>query len=223
MRDVKQPRHQAAMWFDGVNDYVKIPNNSVWPVSFTIVARVYLSATTSNFRILSARPSACYFELFVNAQLPQPKVSFFNGSLYPAGLITINRNQWYIIGATISNNNIVRYYVDGQFDSQWTLPITWKAYPFHVGRVSSFYSSGSLRNLRVYSRVLTDIEMLAPFQITDSIFIDIVGNGNTAAAWQDLSGGGNHGTVYGSPEQCLIHRRGAVIRTDANNQRYIVT
>ena len=31
------------------------------------------------------------------------------------------------------------------------------------------------------------------------------------------------GTVTGTQEQCLVHQRGAVIRTDGNNNRYIVT
>lgn len=39
--------------------------------------------------------------------------------------------------------------------------------------------------------------------------------------YSDITAAG--GSVVGNPEQCLIHQRGAVIRTDGNKNRYIVT
>ena len=38
------------------------------------------------------------------------------------------------------------------------------------------------------------------------------GNGVGVNNWGDVSGGGLDGSVQGTPEGCLVHRRGAVVR-----------
>ena len=80
-----------------------------------------------------------------------------------------------------------------------------------------------MKDFYLYHSVLSQAQILACANGShpNGFAFGVAGDGADAANWQDLSGTGNHGTVFNS-EQCLIHRRGAVIRTDGNGDRYTV-
>lgn len=77
------------------------------------------------------------------------------------------------------------------------------------GRSTSHFHKGVIRNVTIYDT----------FDLSGKL-AQYAGDGNTNAARLDQQGP-YHGTVSGSPEQCLVHRRGAVIRGVAEGNRYV--
>lgn len=218
---VKQPRHDAAMWF--FNNCVQIPNMFSGLDNFSIIAVIQTNTPNSYGRIISFRDFTVgtFFEIFLYTS----KLAFYSGGLYPTGATTIARLTPTIIGITVSQRRIVTYYINGQRDYQGIFSITWRNLP---GSIGAMYPSGTafngvIRDVVFFERTLSEAEMLTPYtQAPMLAFYE--GTGTLLTNWQDTSGNGYHATgIIGTAEQCLIHRRGAVIRTDGNNNRYIVT
>jgi hypothetical protein len=164
---------QAAIVFDGTNDYTVFPTSSLF------------SFTNANFSV------GCWFKSTQNIQyagflgqisqpvivsgwslqLHQGKIQMWLDSvLYPTPL-TYNDNNWHYALATISNistGNLI-IYVDGTQVYSTTVPnytTNTSTYPLWVGGWTggtSYLYNGSLSNVQIYNRILSATEITQNF------------------------------------------------------------
>lgn len=238
---VKFPRHTAAMWFDGSNDYVEhtAANFRSADTSGTVTAWVWFGVSgTYNILTSSYVLGTTYY---IALRITNGKVEITQRNNDTADLMrganVLTVNAWHHV-SLLSTGTSYQLYINAQSESLSVITGTntgdWFADTQNRGNLvigqlkrlsSSGFFHGGLRDVHVYNRALSQPEIAADMagSLQTNLVANWKGNGNTSANWQDLSGNGYNGTVNGSPEQCLIHQRGAIIRTDVNNNRYKVT
>lgn len=212
---VKQPRHDAAMWLDGVEDKVSsLPHPLV--TTYCEMSLDYFYApkpsggVVAHAIISGVSESNMRFGVIYRQDNPLLVLSWRQGvtNSHWSRLITLS------ILIYTWNHIIVRYWFDTSTadliinDTQYLgLSMSSVAYIepgaswIVGGREASLYAHGCIRNIMISNG--SDITTIA-------------GNGIESSNWAG-------GVIAGSPERCLVHVRGAVIRTDGNNNRYIVT
>jgi hypothetical protein len=208
-----QPLLNKALYFDGVDDYVGAPSLSMITKSVTSCGWVKVSPTSPTFSFLWRRFHASlgsfgvliYGGCFLGIIRTISEACTFTQPPYPFS------EQWYFVCHRFNRGTrIHELIVNGQvvasfrhpFDED--LPVLG---PFEVGRggtyPSWYYVRGLIAQVCVYNRVLSLAEiqhnMLNPNNpVRDSLVLwfdaratDMVNN----KVW-DLSGNGNHGTMY---------------------------
>lgn len=140
----------------------------------------------------------------------------------------------YSLTCTVEKPNttqaIIKMYLDGGQDGEtrnltllgdgecWTPDYGGEANNLNLGvsRGGDWFG-GNIRNACIYNRVLSlaEIAALADGQIVGSGLVcayRLLGDQIDGTMAYDSSGNGLHGTIYGSPELCQVHRRGRVIK-----------
>jgi len=213
-------RLRYAMYFDGVDDYIVVAYNpSINPGSevtiegwhyFTGSARGISGNKEYHYRLFDYDPQTNTYEWDIGSGSGWLVVYRFNPS------ITIN-NNWLHVASVIK-------WVEGWGKLYFNANLT-KTTSFTAGVVSgnsnnlyigSYDSTmnffkGFVSTIRLYSRVLSDSEILWNYQYPDNpvrnglvLWLqadpnnvkDIDGDG--ILEWIDLSGYGNHGKIYGA-------------------------
>ena len=227
-RGVKQPRHQAAMWFDGVNDYAATPYIPLNLQTLTICLRCWNAAYNAvsayhGWNIIILKSSTHYGIVRLADHSLLYMLYTPGGHIYTTIEAADAPYKTWLTLALIFNQGTLTAYCNGKttqnFLSGSLYNGGWGGFiGAYSGDTYKGYFNGIIDNVRFYNRALSVAECAAP-PVPDASWI----------AWDPTNKrlvnklGTYTPTTYGSPEQCLIHRRGAVIRTDANNQRYLVT
>lgn len=221
------PRLTPAMWFDEyqyvtMGDVYNFTGNFSLKFEFVLHAQEYYQIRQffskgvwnhfeNGFSFLTAKPSwhgygrlACTLGVNGTRHVSPVGTNYFNDSCLHTAVIAVDRQG--LLTVTIDGNLEISWDISG-FAGQSMETTS----PFCLGH----YSTVSYADLKGLVRNVEIVE-------DDVLVGQYHGNGNTDEAWQDLSGNGHHGTVIGSPELCLVHRNGPVIRTDSGGDRYIV-
>jgi hypothetical protein len=169
--------------FDGINDYVNIPNNSSQQIStnqITLAAWIKLSANVGNTqgRIICKQTVgngniSWGFELFGSGYGGSTgnQLVFHDSS----GTVSYNcissthleLNRWYYVAVT-DNAGQIRIYLDGQLDHSsntgYGIPGNISA-PIKIGCVESEkFFNGVIDNVRIYNRALSATEVSQLYQ-----------------------------------------------------------
>jgi hypothetical protein len=200
--------------FDGVDDYADAGVFTDLTGNFTVSTWVYINGTTSAVQDLVSKfggtAATTNFLLEVNSS--GTLVSFFVGDGNPsnAASATISLGQWYFVTGIWDGTN-TKIYLNGSFIANATTPLTPDVSGTHlfIGARSSGlrFTNGSLDEVRIYNRALSDEEVGKLYRETvpDNPDTGLVGywpmngkdiSGTTA---YDRSGKGNTGTLTNGP------------------------
>jgi len=123
----------------------------------------------------------------------------------------IYKDKWYFIAVTGNlTNNFFRIFIDGQLDSEgiYSQVNKWTATKLFIARWGGRYANILTTHVSLYNRALSDAEIKYlyhnPFDPLDEehlvLWLNPAGIDAAAGKWWDLSGKGNHGTIYGATE-----------------------
>ena len=166
-------RNGAALWFDGVDDMVVIPNDETLNVrtGFTIEARVNPSAL-SGYRnvILKGRPApggaagGLSYGLYVNNNTPNPAATINTGGadLTAPGISAVPINTWTHLAATYDGatlNLFVNGVLTGSRAASGLLAISADALTLGGNDIWGEFFAGAIDDVRIYNRALSGAEI----------------------------------------------------------------
>jgi len=164
--------------FDGSNDYVKLPNSSIFQLSnFTFNAWVKTSLTNTNQFIIdcSSNFSAGYgYSLRITSG---NKIRFwsYDATYYLDSITTVSTNTWYNITSTYDNTSgVQKIYINGILDLSNTaagFAISTISY-LQIGSAQIFgmYLGGNISYIQFYNRALSSTEILQNYNATKTRF-----------------------------------------------------
>lgn len=170
-------RNNRAVLFDGVNDYVTIPDvgPATWTEDFTISLWIYIPSTvTWNTSYLSNILGKGSFDrtLGIIRSTTENRVGIFcrgdnTSAIYSTIYSTINRNEWFHITGIMKNSTLLLYhnstYIGTSDISTFTGVPNNSIY--NIGRNLGFlgsngnYFEGKISNVRIYNRALNPDEI----------------------------------------------------------------
>ena len=231
-RVLKQFRY--AMYFDGVDDYVRTVSTISLSTPITVV--VWFSHIDKyNVLALVANAGAGYYALgfrfFVNTYGTQDRrlrieaATGTSGSDLSTPVNAVQPGVWNHGTAVINSGNSSLWLNWQKLDSGSLLDFTKTDYVYIGTMAYSLYFCGYISQVLIYSRALSDSEIQWNYQYPDNpvknglvlwlkadpqYVKDIDGDG--ILEWVDLSGYGNHGKIYGAQLVQLIKTPARVLK-----------
>jgi hypothetical protein len=187
--------------FDGSDDFVAIPNESLYDITgpITVAAWFKVDAFDHHFQtIVSKGDSAWRISRDASTNFLHFACSgLTNGSLY--GDIEVNDGAWHHV-AGVYDGSTIRLYVDGKLDvsNSTTGSISTNDHPVTIGKNAQMTQrnwEGGLFDVRVYNIALTHAEIAELHGLIGQWKLDET-SGTVAT---DSSGKARHGTYQGSP------------------------
>ncbi|MBN1527628.1 MAG: LamG domain-containing protein, partial [Thermoleophilaceae bacterium] len=159
----------SALTFDGVNDWVTVPDAASLDLTnrATLEAWVYPTALGGIWRtaLLKERPGHLVYALYANNDISRPSGHLYTtGDLFTNGTAALPLNTWTHLAMTWDGTT-QRLYVGGnQVGTRavaGTLPNSTGVLRFGGNNVWSEWFAGRLDEIRVYDRALTQAEVQA--------------------------------------------------------------
>lgn len=155
----------SAYEFDGSNDYIEAPTDFTH-TKFTVGAWIKLKTHQCYAGIVDGYHNK--WELVMDCQAGGKKLEFAqwkSGNSYNdhRASSTLNTSQWYHVAVVIDNTS-GSFYINGQFDSTFTMtasaltPVS----KFIIGASlsgSAQYFNGNIDDIRIYNRALSESEI----------------------------------------------------------------
>ncbi|MEA2098065.1 MAG: LamG-like jellyroll fold domain-containing protein [Patescibacteria group bacterium] len=203
----------SSLSFDGVDDYVSIPNSTIFnTTNLTISAWVNFADDSLSFIFEKGNVNTQY-SLFSHGTDIVFRTKPVDGSYDTLSIakasVGINNNQWHHIVGTY-DGAVKKLYVDGdeKLSRDWVKTIETNNNGSSIGRfggtTTGYYFNGSIDDVRIYNRALYPKEVVDQY---NGIFADntgLVGYWNldegTGETVYDNSGNGNNGTLKNGPE-----------------------
>ena len=183
----------SAYRFDGIDDYIEILDADSLDIGlsdYSISAWVKTTSPTNNGRIFSKGSSACITGYMLRLNGNQAHLeNAYNQScqVFLAGNIDIADDQWHFIVGVVNRSEGGFLYIDGQLDasqqidtSMFNLSNDRNAW---IGRndvhgIEAF--NGTIDELRIYNRVLTEAEIQQLYQQRAGTTIAQINNSSDA-------------------------------------------
>ncbi|HEX7254734.1 MAG TPA: LamG-like jellyroll fold domain-containing protein [Gaiellaceae bacterium] len=162
-------RYGGALQFDGVNDWVRVPDASSLDLSAGMTISAWVRPSTlSAWRtvIFKPQPSNLVYALYANSNVnaPMGEAWISGASAKPVGTTQLPLNAWTHLAATYDGTT-VRLYVDGTEVGSVIRAggITTSSDPLFIGGnpVWPEWFSGLIDEVRIYDRALTATELQA--------------------------------------------------------------
>jgi hypothetical protein len=196
--------------FDGVDDYVEVPNwtsKASEPFTVEIVFRQREGAAGDYYGILNAGSWLDYQGFSFDDLRPTPqRFSFIDCSTHTKIFTTFNieYGRWYhVVGRHY--DTIWEIWVDGELDNQvdtGSVGIDWTG-TMEIGGAPAVgrYSPIDVALVRIYNRALTETEIKQLYYhkpILDGLVLWLMPQREFVGTWWDRSGNRNHGKIYGA-------------------------
>jgi hypothetical protein len=161
--------------FDGVDDYVSIPNSSVFTVSEVTIAAWFISKKNVDNYITTKGLNSWYVGIGPAGQTSAKLSLFIEGTAggWLQSNTTINQNQWYY-GVCTFKSNTSSIYINGVLDTSATRTGTMSSGTdtVRIGYRSDnlSYFLGNMTSFLLYNRALTASEVLQNYSAQKSRF-----------------------------------------------------
>jgi len=198
--------------FDGVDDYVRVANSASLNLTSALTVSLWFKTSVVHDGALVWKAQSTY--------LPAYGVAYF-GSSYGeiiGRIVDVNGNchvvefPWVADG--VWHNLVMTYdgttqklYLDGVLKSSnsWTGTVITTNYDVLIGDRETYHSyfNGLIGEVRIYNRALSADEVKRAFYhepILDGLVLWLLPQREFKGVWWDMSGKGNHGTIYGATE-----------------------
>jgi glucose/arabinose dehydrogenase len=160
-------RFGSALTFDGLNDWVTVPDSASLDLSTraTLEAWIFPTALGNAWRtaVIKEQPGQLVYALYANNDLSRPSGHLFTtGDLYSSGTAQLPLNAWSHLAMTWDGTTQRLYLNGGQVASRavgGTLPNSAGALRFGGNAVWSEWFAGRLDEIRIYDRTLTQQEL----------------------------------------------------------------
>jgi hypothetical protein len=164
--------YNSGVKFDGSNDYITVPYNSALNITtdFTVSAWIKRSATSNYGGIVAKTNGTAYdYDFYVDvgtAGCADNQLGFYSDSAgWACSTGTVaDTTAWHHVVATRSGTTIT-FYIDGVASGSMTYAaaLSTGSNPLEIGRDGAWGApanfSGSVDDVRVYNRSLTDYEI----------------------------------------------------------------
>jgi len=205
----KRTLRSGALIFDGVDDYVDVPDSSsLRPSSLTVVCWVRFRRLPSE---IGGHPEiACKFEswagygILTDGPANEFRFQIGDGSTWYRLDTTqkVEVDRWYHLAMTF-DGSVIEGFVDGASVGTLSATLAHTTYSFTVGGDPTFgnWVDGVVDKVRLYNRVLSDQEISDLYNgkdIREGLVLDMPMNEGQGGTAHDYSGEGNDGTIYGA-------------------------
>jgi len=172
----------GAMGFDGVDDWITLPNDIVTTLRIrssgvTYSAWVKSTNTTLEQRIIGQKPSSGYSDFSsggLGISANKAKTIAYDDNVaykYAIGNTTLQNNTWYfIVGTYDASDKNIRIFVNGLLDGSIVSIATFSRLLVNAENIvgtlntaSTHNLNGSISNICIYNRLLTSSEILQNF------------------------------------------------------------
>jgi len=203
-----------AMYFNGVNNYVALGFGVAPPFTVVVWANFLSFPTDRYMRVISQGASGADRSWLLGHYRPAPNqylavIYFTDGTfvnLYSR--FRPNVNEWHCLALVVDVTSAALY-IDGRLDVSVSYTKEVKSTgTIDIGRLANAgieYFNGLISEKLIYNRVLSAGEIrwnyLRPDNpIRDGLILWLSWDSidPIAGKWSDLSGNGNHGTIYGA-------------------------
>jgi len=209
---VKPRLPRAWLSFDGVDDYVSVSDSSSLRVStgkITLAAWIKPLRVDTNQYIISkfSESTAVGYALLLHKS---GKLWFLCGNGTPQNVIggaALSANEWCYVAAT-ADGSTIKLYINGSetYSAGQTQPIGVNTYDLHIARravTTGLYFIGIIGEICIYSRALAESEIRHNYYrwgspVKDGLVLWLAEDTINPPTWNDKSGYGNHGTIYGA-------------------------
>jgi hypothetical protein len=203
---------KPALAFDGVNDYVEVPDSSSIQTPSEVTLEMWVK--TDN----TSKPFYIYKGSGVSARAYTARL-LWDGSNFELGFCTptaeiywivpytLAANQWYHLVFTVKSGE-QKFYVNGALVDTETYTYTsldvFAGYPFRINYSPySAYGYGVTGLVRMYNRALSGDESIYNYNnpqspITNGLVLWLDFNEGSGTIVHDKSGNNNNGTIYGA-------------------------
>ncbi len=162
-------KHNSALSFDGINDYVSVPHNSILNPAPAITLSAWVNGR--NFKTcdgIIAKESNYVIQIGC-VQPDELEFSFYNGAWYEFETPSVNlqKNVWYYVAATFNEtSDSVEIYVNGNrvYQANTTANMNrGNVNPVTIGSSTGAieFFNGTIDDAMIFSRVLTQAEINA--------------------------------------------------------------
>ncbi len=161
------------MSFDGVNDYMQLPNSAVFNMSgdYSISAWVYIAGNgTPSGNYEGFVTKAWNYNFGRNTANGRFMLQFYNGTGYENAQSTaaLAFNSWYYIaGVWNDTSRTIRLYINGVLNRTTNTvgepALSTTAPVIGAGSTSSQYTNGTIDEVRIYNRALSAMEINASY------------------------------------------------------------
>ena len=151
----------SAYSFDGIDDYVRIPDSDSLDITGDLTISAWLNTDTSDFSIIFSNVLQVSPHDGYSLEISQGKVRFMSGDQLFYGNTQLNTGTWKHIAVTLSGTTATSY-VDGVFDSSGTVGIpTTNTIDQTIGAsdLPFYFFQGIIDDIRIYNRALSEVEI----------------------------------------------------------------
>ena len=165
-------KYGNALEFDGVDDYVDLSNDSTLKPTSTAswFMWVKLNKLTSEQDFIRAGGNTGYI-LGSGWTSSKFRAYIYDSAYRTSGdsVTTIIADTWYYVGATYdkdAGSNQLKLYVNGVNENNGTATgsISWDISDIYIGKFSSTLFNGTIDEVRIYSRALSQTEITAAYE-----------------------------------------------------------
>ena len=193
------PPTNNALAFDGVNDYVTIPNNAAYTITAAITLEAWVRTSVAQEQYITTKSDDSWYLAMNGGGGPTGAASFYLNGPSPAsggwlyGTTNLADGRWHHVAGTYDGATL-RLYVDGVLQSSRaaTGAIPTGTSPVSIGaRNATATWNGSLDEFRLYNTALTAAQVQADMFSTTAAL-----PGNQKAYFnldQGIAGGNNAG------------------------------
>jgi len=221
MEGIWKARRHSALSFDGVDDYVEVPDSASLDITDEITIEMWMKGWSqniaSNDRFLSKENAYALQYRFTVA--PLDVGVYVDGQWRWSGSYQIPspQNWHHIVGIYSESDRTIKAFVDSLLVASNTLTglATYKInssdYNLFLGKLTSS-RSGLIASVRIYNRALSEAEVkYLCYNPDDPLDTDHLvlwlhpGSIDTDAGyWWDISGNDNHGQIFGATKVSLV-------------------
>jgi type II secretory pathway pseudopilin PulG len=159
---------------DGADDYVNAGNsNSLMPASLTVMGWMRLGAgENGNWMFINRAPGGTPGSYYIYADAPTiAEWSIFSNAGARRDVVgPISKNEWYhIAGTTDASSQVQKIYINGILQGQQVaVPLGSNTSTVLFGSYGGggYYLNGTIDDIRVYNRVLSEAEVQAIYNAT---------------------------------------------------------
>ena len=214
-------RMHKALYFDGVDDYVEVPDSASLNITDEITIEAWIKPSDDSENTIVGKRDAYIFAYSPSWNRRKLYFNYYNGSEWVGGTYSNTKiedfTKFYHVAATYSRyKGIVRIFINGKLDVENTVTadkIAVNANPVEVGYVwNVWFFNGIIAHVSIYNRALSPSEIKYlyhnPFDLIDPehlvLWLNPAGIDVANGKWWDLSGKGNHGDIVGATEVKLV-------------------